>query len=399
MSYLRKLPKSLRPFVVGMFLLIALASVAYAAPEGIFNDICASASICRETVNTGTGIGLYGTSAGGASGAVRGYTGNSSGFGVYGNAPNNIGVRGAGSAVCCDQGGYFSGYDGARGQSNGAAGYGVWATASGTGGYGVYASSSQAIGVRGSSSGTDTGDYGGQFSSTRRGLYANGASGYYDGFFPDCIRVRSTTYGNCITAVAEGQDALSSGISLMAVNNSKEALAPGDVVVFSGFTTMEGSSTPLILVEKASGARGEAVLGVMQSAYAHEMLPVTTEQAEARNETMPVAESVPGEEPSAYPELAVNVAPTDNPDEGGYTVAGNAEPGQQLLVQIQGIALINVDASTTAILAGDTLIASQSGQAITAPRRLNSTGGLVVGRALESLGTGTGTIYVLLGVR
>lgn len=388
MSNLKKLSKGIRPFIYGMLLLIALASVAYAAPDGIFNDSCNSALACRETRNNGSGIGLYGYS------------------GQY------IGVKGQGGTGYGDYGGYFSAYEGVRGIATGVNGYGTWGTSSGANGigayggssgvsgYGVSGYSSQNIGVRGISTGTDVGDYGGYFTATGRGLYANGGSNRFDGFFPDCISVDGVAYGNCASAL---QNTLASGMALRAVNNDDEALSPGDAVVFNGVTTIEGLTSPILLVKKATGAANEAVIGVVQGAYVQELPSGTVAQAEAKVDVSPVAIPDKDDEGSSMfiaPDPAMIEVLTDNPDDAGYFAEGNVQSGQQLFVQVQGIALVNVDASTTAIVAGESLVVSPTGVAVTASRRLNDTAsGLVVGRALESLNNGKGAVYVLLGVR
>jgi hypothetical protein len=130
------------------------------------------------------------------------------------------------------------------------------------------------------------------------------------------------------------------------------------------------------------------------------------------------------EDEDPFPAAALEaVASSTEVHEGGRMVEGNAAPGQHLIILIQGIAKVNVDASAGPIRAGDSIVASGSGLAVNA--NLMSAGGnqsddnanaregaiesvsaearvsttAVVGRALEPLERGTGSIYVLVGVR
>jgi hypothetical protein len=429
--------------------------------HGIFDFVCNTSAVCVAIHNSGAGFGLesrtnniavYGISPSG-SGAVRGH--NSSTVagrpGIYGRSPGGIGVFGLGSTACCQSGGYFTAYDGARGVATGGSGYGLWGTspgasgrgvygsASGSSGYGVYGFASGASGhggyfisnqyrgVTGHSAGTNVANsYGGYFTSARRGLFANGFKGstgtpnYYDGFFPDWIRVGTTNIS-------------SAGMSMMAVNNGSEALAPGDVVAFNGFVAVDNAS--VLAITKANGANNGAIIGVVQNAYQYESHQLASEEtaAEPRQaEADPLASlEVPeGEEPlpvevseAARAAEAATAAPPAEVYDAGYIVEGNAEPGQHLIVLIQGIAKVNVDASTRPVRAGDTLIASGSGFAVSdgtvnaSPREdddnsrtregadepsneeSRSLSVAVIGRALESLEGGTGSVYVLVGSR
>ena len=411
MSFLKKSKKSMKFVGVGLLMLVMTTSLVYAA-SGVFNDNCNSNAACRQSNNT-TGIGTYGISSSSANGAVRGFTSGTSAVGVYGRGSNNIGVRGQGGTGGGDYGGYFQGFEGVRGIASGSNGYGIWGHANGssgrggygyangTNGYGLYGYSSQYLGVRGYSAGTQSTDYGGYFSAARRGLYANGSSGWFDAYFPNCVYIGGSSYGTCLTSETER---LSVGMTMQAVNNGSETLVPGDVVVFAGVSSVEGLSTPVLLVQKASGAADEAVIGVVQSAYILETLtPESAVETKAKSDTILPTEAVAGEEAVNLTavEAAVENVISDDPDHGGHAVVGNVAPGSLSLVQVQGIAQVNVDASKTAITAGDSLVASQTGLAVTASRRVNlgADNGLVVGRALESMDNGSGAIYVLLGAR
>jgi len=393
----------------------------------------------------GDDYGVYGAARNSAGQGVRGYNAGSSGYGVYGYAPYNIGVRGQGGSGSGDYGGYFTGYEGVRGIAAGSNGYGTWGTAYGSSGIGAYGWSSgyYGQGVRGYASGTR--GWGGSFvSSNYRGLYANGASGWFDAYFPDFIYVGGTTYS-------------SAGMSFIALNDGSVALEPGDLVAFSGFDeSAQGSSGPRLAVTKVDGANSRVIIGVVQSAYVKEdavkmametksqsamdevPLAATVDTAIPRKEdlALPPLESreVAGEEaPSplpqpeeALPEVAPEVAPelatpsvqqmsldtavVDAMD--GHFVEGAAQPGQYVLVLVQGITRVKVDASAALIRAGDMLTASAAGYAINATAALEPGKSvaefrdrgsfsqvLTIGRALESLETGIGAIYVYVSVR
>jgi len=109
------------------------------------------------------------------------------------------------------------------------------------------------------------------------------------------------------------------------------------------------------------------------------------------------------------------------PGADGRFIEGPAAPGQYVVVVIQGITRLKVDASAAPVRAGDMLVASASGYAINAtavasqpdkasrPRGGAAESGdqgsprgpsqvLTIARALESLETGTGAIYVFVSV-
>ncbi len=84
----------------------------------------------------------------------------------------------------------------------------------------------------------------------------------------------------------------------------------------------------------------------------------------------------------------------------GHFVEGSAEPGQYVLIVVQGIARVNVDASAAPVQVGDTLVAFGAGYA-TAAAQTQADGlvEVVIGRALEALEAGKGDIYVFVNVR
>lgn len=347
----------------------------------------------------GDSYGTYGSARASSSQGVRGYSAGSYGYGVYGYAPGSAGdgVYGYGP--------YFRGVTGVGGL------YGGYFIG---GNRGVYGQGTTGFGVYGYSEDS----YAAVFvSGEYRGLYANGASGYYDAYFPDWIRAGSTTIS-------------SFGISLNALNDGDEPLEPGDLVVFSGVTASAGDSRPTLAVEKANGANSGAIVGVVQKAYIVEKVPVETvstvqKQAQAPAAPAgiaPVAPKIPlaiegeksllalgiqlaGQETAEVPEPPVEVPPEADPVETVVErfVDGPAQPGQYVIVMMQGIAQVKVDASAAPVRAGDALVASRTGyaQANSQARMeaLGKAGPVVIGRALESLETGKGTIHVFVSVR
>jgi hypothetical protein len=257
-------------------------------------------------------------------------------------------------------------------------------------------------------------------------------------------------------------------MSFIALNDGSEALEPGDLVALSGFVAADAFSEPVMAVAKVNGANSGAFVGVVQAAYVMEapveMQPqVTAAEADAAgaldalaplpefesfesdeelppevaplpefesfesDEELPpeVAPPLPGS--PELPQEEIGVAPEMAPDAAapapeqeipvdaasgyfvdaasGHFVEGSAEPGQYVLIVVQGIARVNVDASAAPVqagdtLAGDTLVAFGAGYATAAAQ--TQAGGLVevvIGRALEALEAGKDAIYVFVNVR
>jgi hypothetical protein len=405
------------------------------------------------------GYGVWGTATGTYGQGAHGYASGSYGFGVYGYSPYYIGVYGRGGLSSGDYGvygygctgvyGYAScsssrgvyGYaslsngEGVRGYTGGQGGDGVTAYATSSYGYGVdsLATGYAGHGIRATASGANA--WAGIFrSATYRGLYADGASGYYDAYFPDVIYAGGTV----VSAL---------GMSFIALNEGGEVLEPGDLVALSGFMAPDGSSEPAMAVTKVNGANSGAFIGVVQSAYVKEApaemqpLPTVAEVAvgaakdvdaavfQKESAPLPQAEVVAGEDAlseegaplppptefeqqgaiEAAPEVAPYSLTSVQQEESqvdadvGHFVEGGAEPGQYVVVVVQGIAPVKVDASAAPVKAGDALVASGSGYAQASSRaRVEALGKaipMVIGRALESFETGKGTIYVFVSVR
>lgn len=406
----------------------------------------------RGIASGSNGYGTWGTAYGTYGIGAYGYANGSYGYGMYGYSYRYIGVRGYGPIY----GGYFNGGyagvfgvstsssrrgvygyatasagEGVRGYTAGYGGDGVTAYATNSYGYGVDSTATgyRGVGIRATSGGTSA--YAGIFSSASyRGIYANGASGWYDAYFPDIIYAGGSTLG-------------SFGLSMVALNDGSEALEAGDLVAFSGFdASAGGSSGPALAVKKVNGANSSAIIGVVQGAYVKEepveMQPAVTmaEAAPAAVDTavtqkedvpLPGVEEVRGEEPPLplpQPQGAIEIeqvvpesaTPSGQQAESfvdadvGHFVEGAAQPGQYVLVVVQGIARVKVDASAAPVRVGDMLVASPAGFATAqldvatarsregvAERGISQ--GLVIGRALESLEAGTGMIYVFVSVR
>jgi hypothetical protein len=310
----------------------------------------------------------------------------------------------------------------------------VTAYATNSYGYGADASATgyRGVGIRGQATGTQA--WAGSFASAKyHGIYADGASGYCDAYFPDRIYAGGTIISG-------------SGMSFIALNDGSEALEPGDLVALSGFVAADAFSEPVMAVAKVNGANSGAFVGVVQAAYVMEapveMQPqVTAAEADAAGALdalavaplpefesfesdeelppevappLPVLPELPQEEIGVAPEMAPDAAAPAPEQEipvdaasgyfvdaaSGHFVEGSAEPGQYVLIVVQGIARVNVDASAAPVQAGDTLVAFGAGYATAAAQ--TQAGGLVevvIGRALEALEAGKDAIYVFVNVR
>jgi hypothetical protein len=386
------------------------------------------------------GPGDYGAYFTGFEG-VRGVAYGSNGYGVWGTA---YGSR--------SYGGYFTGYYGAYGYSSSTQRSGVYGRSGGGGGDGVTALATNTSGYGLDTQATGSYGYAGRFLSNRyHGIFVNGSyssGSSYDGYFYNCIRVGGTVYGSCSSSA----DAALT--SILALNDGDLALEPGDLVAFSGFVTSADGSGPTLAVQKVNGANSPAIIGVVQSAYAQEapvemqaqmqaqLTPAGAAPAaaavEPQKEDPPLPEvefkEEAGEEPPPpLPEGAIEIEPEVVPEldtssvpqaeafggDAGHFVEGAAQPGQYVVVAIQGITRVKVDASAAPVRAGDMLTASATGYAINAttapqpdgasqPREGAGESGdrertplqiLTLGRALEPLESGTGAIYVFVSVR
>jgi hypothetical protein len=328
---------------------------------------------------TGQVYGLYGSNVGSAQG---------SGYGGYFESATGIGVYGSSTALPTSQNQYVPGVHGRSEHGVGVYGQrigsGVGVFGQATTGFGVYGTSSgdgvlgvgSSHGVYGSSAGAAPGSgYGGYFTSatgigvagrttanpTGNNVYAPGVHGYsqhgaailgeagsgtsaFAGAFLGNVFVQGnlTVTGSKTGYVVD-----------IARNNSPESLERGDLVVVTGVTSPVVGEIPVPLVRKADSEGSRAVIGVVDAVY-H------------------VAES-----------------------EHSRLLTELVEPGDYLSIVTLGVfQAIKVDAGYGAIEPGDLLVSSPTpGHAMRAddPRT-----GTVIGKALEALETGTGTIAVMV---
>jgi hypothetical protein len=318
---------------------------------------------------------------------VYGYASGTSSYAVYGNSPGYIGVYGTGD----NYGGYFTGFDGARGVTSADGGYGGWFSAYGDDGHGVHAYSSGAS------------SWAGYFiNTTYRGIYADGAPGWYDGYFPQAIFVGGWSMG-----------AYGSGVTVL--NAGSEALQPGDLVALQGFDAAAlDAGQPALSVVKANGG---SIMGVVQGAYVVEAPAATPDRPEvlpAANHRADTAAVPPagteGEHPSTWvnaetgeilleaPQVLEGASPEP---EAGRFVEGAVQPGQLAIISVEGFVRVNLSASRP-IKAGEYVALSSNGSAVglaaSGAGKALDRGYVVIGRALEDL-NGKGSIYVSIDLR
>jgi hypothetical protein len=299
---------------------------------------------------TTTGVGVYGYSSAESTAA------NALAPGVYGRSANGVGVYGVGE----------SGRSGVLGESVGGSGVHGWSTS----GNGV--------------SGFSENDYAGYFSGgSFRGLYVEGGTGWYDAWFDGTtgINVVSTAYANYlysrgdIHAVGDITAGGSKGgyVVEIAVNDGRESLELGDVVVITGAAEPILGSIPVPRVRKASETNSTAVIGVVDRQFVTPSKEVTSQETEA---------DFAGD----FVDSTISMA------EGG--IARGEYVG---VVTLGSFRAIKVDASYGAIQPGDLLVSSDTpGHAMKAT---DPQVGTVIGKALGSLDSGTGVIPVLVALQ
>jgi hypothetical protein len=226
---------------------------------------------------------------------------------------------------------------------NNGGGTGLYGTAtSDTGGIGVYGESTIGSAVYGKST-SGTGLYG--FSGTSNAIYADtqNASHNYGVYTPD--NLYSLNYH------------LKGAVMHVVQNGGSEPLEPGNVAVFSGMlASTDASEPPVILVAKAAAADSTAVAGVV---YARSSLD-------------------------------------------GAEQEGAVQPGEYLLLVVQGPARVKVSAAAGGIQAGDLLSSdAQAGfaakaSAISLQGVQTVLPGTVFAKALEAMESGEGWIYVFV---
>jgi hypothetical protein len=308
---------------------------------------------------TTTGVGVYGYSS-----AER-TVANNLAPGVYGRSENGVGVYGVGE----------SDRSGVLGESTDATGvHGRSAN-----GNGVYGYSDDGNGVRGRSQS----DYAGYFTSQNfRGLYARSDTGWYDAYFDGTFGVYVAEDAHVGDDISAGDDIHAAGditaggskggyVVEIALNDGREPLELGDVVLIMGAAEPILGSIPVPKVRKASEANSTAVIGVVDRQFVTPSTEVSTQETEA---------DIAGD----FVGSTVSVA------EGG-----GIAPGEYVgVVTLGSFRGIKVDASYGAVQPGDLLVSSDTpGYAMKAT---NPQVGTIIGKALGSLDSGTGVIPVLV---
>jgi hypothetical protein len=215
-------------------------------------------------------------------------------------------------------------------------------------------------------------------------LYANGASGWYDAYFPNFIYVGGKVYGT-------------PGTSLVVKNQGGTVLHPSDLVRIAGFDPVGlDAETPTLLV---AGTGGANAVGVVYGAYVHDE-EFTRLFAEEGGPVVdpPVPE---GEEPAAVLPAAEDAGDTLEAD-GWHVVEGPVQPGQYALMITEGFVQMNLSAAHP-VEVGELLVTTPNGSVMAAagPEVMSTLGPdqAIIGRALEPLETGSGKIWVYVSFR
>ena len=318
---------------------------------GYFGGVNGVVGISHETVRVGSGVFGWAQATSGTSYGVRGMADSTHAYGVYGQATSSTGSTfGVYGVSASTEGRGVSGYAsatsgttyGVYGESNSPNGRGVYGLADNDGGVGVMGASEVGSGVYGNS-GSGFGVYG--FSTSSNAVYGDtqNAAHEYGLYTPD--NLWSLNYS------------LKGSVRQLVQNGGSEPLEAGDVVVFSGMVApADANDPPVILVSKASTANSSAVAGVV---YARSDLE-------------------------------------------GATLEGAVQPGETLLVVVQGPARVKVSAAAGAIQAGDLLSSSAQAGVAASASKITVDGvqtvlpGTVFAKALEALESGEGWIYVFV---
>jgi hypothetical protein len=349
----------------------------------IVGDAIAAGDAALAGYTPATGTALHGEANGG--------------IGLYGASTNSYGVRGSSSS---SWGGYFSssgGY-GIRVETSGTDHYDHGAYVTSQGGYGVYAQSANNQGVRGEAGnvagiaqplgavgvvgiGANRGTYGS--SSAGIGVYGVSSSNY--GVWGSSSEFRGVTgrtnrsdnnYGfytpDNLFALNYN---LAGAVMQVMQNGGSDPLSPGDVVVFSGINReVTAVDTPIVQVSRASEADSTAVAGVVFSRFNIEAIDPSLEFSD------PVTQA-------RMAEMEI-------------TPAGEAAPGEFIVVVVQGPVLVRASGLNGSIQAGDLLSTSSLAGAAGKAAVVNLNGvemavpGTIFGKALEPFDSSSGLIYV-----
>ena len=336
-----------------------------------------------------TGTALYADAAGGV--------------GVFGDSENNYGVQGSSDN---SWGGYFTsanGY-GLRVNTDGTDHYDHGAYITSQGGYAILARSANNMGVRGEAGditgvphplgsigvvglGLSRGVVGS--SNTGSGVFASSIGNYgvwgqstnYRGIIGLTSRADSNWGLYTLDNLYSANINFAGSIMQVMQNTGNTPLSPGDVAAFNGIdraaTAVDG---PMVQVSRATAANSAAVAGVVFSRFNIDAID-------------PALESPDGS--AGIDPAALEVTP-----------AGDAAPGDYVLVVIYGPAQVRVDAlSGRNIQPGDLLsvggAAGLAGRAatITVDGRETAVPGTVFGKALEAYDGTQEMIYVYVTSR
>jgi len=287
---------------------------------------------------SGRGVRSYAMSETGTNYGIVGASKSPDGYGGY--YYNNGGGTGLFSKAIAETGVVY----GIHGESEATSGRGV---------YGEGSNASGGVGVEGSS-------------IPGSGVYGYSSSGY--GVYGQTGNV-SNNYGlySLDNLYSLNYHTMGSQMQIMQ-NNGTTLLETGDVVAFSGIgTPLEANGSPVIQVVKAESANSVAVAGVVYSRFNIEAV-------------------------SMKPEKAVSEV----------TPAGAVEPGEYMLVVVQGPAQVKASALTGSLHPGDLLSsASQFGYATKATEIAFgdikvAMPGTILGKVLEPLAKGEALIYIFV---
>lgn len=319
------------------------------------------------------------------------------GIGFHGDSENNYGIWGSSNQ---SWGGYFTstGGHGIRVDTTGSAIYDHGAYVTSNWGYGVYAQSAHNMGVRGEAGnitgfnqplgpvgvvgiGASRGVYGS--SGNGPGVYGSSDGNY--GIWGQSETYRGVTgrtdrpdndYGFYTPDNSYSLNIHTAGAIMQVMqNNGTEALLPGDVVVFSGVDSAAGVlDAPMVQVSKVTVANSTAVAGVVYRRF-----------------------NIDAVDSALVPPTDAEHTDWDPP---AATLDGAVQPGDYLLVVVQGPAQVNISAVDNNIQPGDLLATStQAGLAGKAEMMMfngveTAVLGTVFGKALEAPNGKQEMIYV-----
>jgi len=364
--------------------------------------------------NTGSGGAIEGSVTG--TGAFGVYGNSSNGVGVYGTSGNGYGVTGSSGSGGGVQGTSgvtnFPGVDGVN-NGNGDGVFGISMNGNGTGVHGVSASGTGAIGVNGVSTngtgvnGSSSGGHGVTGQSNAKGV--NGSAIWANSTVTDGIALFATNNGSDATVVATNA---SNGVIYKGFSNGGaevfEVNADGVYAEATGPNAAMVAKTDDLLGDvfwgKDSGGTIRFIITGSGDAIAHgSFVPNGIDYADR---LASAAGLEPGDVVTIGPEGILQRSNRAN----DATVAGvySTKPGVEgrreserrptVPVALAGVIPVNVTAENGAIAAGDLLVSSSTpGRAMKAPP--SPAPGTVIGKAMQPLESGSGSIEMLVMLR